>query len=53
MTDLTIKESLEKLRAKEISATELTKAYIERIKKFGGRLNCYITQTPERARADA
>ena len=53
MTDLTIKQALEKLRAREISATELTRAYLNRIEKYGAALNCYITQTPERALADA
>jgi aspartyl-tRNA(Asn)/glutamyl-tRNA(Gln) amidotransferase subunit A len=51
--DLTITEALEALRAKKISATELTRAYLNRIEKFGDELNCYITQTPERALADA
>lgn len=53
MIDLTITEALEKLKSKEISATELTKAYLERIEKYGSELNCYITITPERALADA
>jgi aspartyl-tRNA(Asn)/glutamyl-tRNA(Gln) amidotransferase subunit A len=53
MIDLTIKEALEKLRAREISATELARAYLARIEKYNGMLNCYITQTPERAMADA
>jgi len=53
MIDLTICEALEKLKSGEISATELTRAYIERIEKYGDELNCYITRTPERALADA
>lgn len=53
MIDLTITEALEKLKSREISATELTKAYLERIEKYGSELNCYITITPERALADA
>ena len=52
MINLTIKQALQKLHNREISATELTKAYLERIEKFGKDLNCYITITPERARAD-
>lgn len=51
--DLTLTEALEHLRTKKISATELTSAYLQRIEKFGKELNCYITQTPERALADA
>ena len=53
MIDLTIKQALQKLKNREISATELTKCYLERIEKFGKDLNCYITVTPERALADA
>ena len=53
MIDLTITEALEKLKSREISATELTKAYLERIEKYGTDLNCYITTTPERALSDA
>ena len=32
---------------------ELTRAYLERIEKYGADLNCYITTTPERALTDA
>ncbi|MCL2748649.1 MAG: Asp-tRNA(Asn)/Glu-tRNA(Gln) amidotransferase subunit GatA [Alphaproteobacteria bacterium] len=53
MIDLTLTQALQKLRAKEITATELTRAYLDRIEKFGKELNCYITVTPERALADA
>lgn len=53
MINLTIKEALQKLKAREISATELTRAYLNRIEKYGKKLNCYITQTPERALMDA
>ncbi len=53
MIDLTITEVLEKLKSRAISATELTKAYLDRIEKYGAELNCYITITPERALADA
>ncbi len=53
MIDLTITQALEKLKKREISATELTRAYLDRIEKFGKDLNCYITVTPERALADA
>lgn len=53
MIDLTITQALEKLKSREISATELTRAYLDRIEKYGADLNCYITVTPERAIADA
>ncbi|MBR2286381.1 MAG: Asp-tRNA(Asn)/Glu-tRNA(Gln) amidotransferase subunit GatA [Alphaproteobacteria bacterium] len=53
MIDLTIHVALEKLKKGEISATELTRAHLDRIEKLGGDLNAYITTTPERALADA
>lgn len=53
MIDLTITQALQKLKSRAISATELTRAYLNRIEKFGGKLNCYITTTPDRALADA
>lgn len=53
LTDLTIIEALAKLKSREISATELTCAHLDRIEKYGTDLNCYITVTPERAMADA
>lgn len=53
MIDLTISEALQKLKSGEISATELTRAHLDRIEKYGADLNCYITTTPERAMADA
>ncbi len=53
MIDLTITQALEQLKSGKISATELTKAHLERIEKLGDELNCYITKTPERALQDA
>ena len=53
MIDLTITQALQKLKSRAISATELTRAYLNRIEKFGEKLNCYITITPDRALADA
>lgn len=53
MINLTLTEALQKLNNGEISATELTRAYLNRIEKYGNDLNCYITTTPERAMADA
>ena len=53
MINLTIQQALQKLKSREISATELTRAYLNRIEKYGKELNCYITQTPERALMDA
>ena len=53
MINLTLTEALKKLNTGEISAVELTRAYLERIEKYGADLNCYITTTTERALADA
>ncbi|MBN1325076.1 MAG: Asp-tRNA(Asn)/Glu-tRNA(Gln) amidotransferase subunit GatA [Alphaproteobacteria bacterium] len=53
LINLTITKALQKLKSGEITATELTQAYLDRIEKFGADLNCYITVTPERALADA
>lgn len=53
MIDFTITQALQKLKSRAISATELTRAYLNRIEKFGEKLNCYITTTPDRALADA
>lgn len=53
MINLTIVEALKKLKSREISATELTRAHLDRIEKYGKELNCYITLTPERALSDA
>ena len=53
MINLTLTEALQKLNNREISAVELTRAYLDRIEKYGTDLNCYITTTPERAMMDA
>lgn len=53
MINLTLTEALKKLNSGEISAVELTRAYLDRIEKYGADLNCYITTTPERALTDA
>ena len=53
MIDLTITEALSKLKSGQISATELTRAHLDRIEKYNPTLNAYITVTAERAMADA
>lgn len=53
MINLTLTEALQKLNSGEISAVELTRAYLNRIEQYGADLNCYITTTPERAMMDA
>ncbi|WP_337184906.1 Asp-tRNA(Asn)/Glu-tRNA(Gln) amidotransferase subunit GatA [Shinella sp.] len=50
LTRLTIAEAREKLGAKEITAVELTDAYLGAIEAANGALNAYVTVTPEKAR---
>lgn len=45
----TIAELSQELNAKKISSVELTKHYLERIKKFDDKLNSFITVTEEHA----
>jgi aspartyl-tRNA(Asn)/glutamyl-tRNA(Gln) amidotransferase subunit A len=52
LTSLTIAEASAKLKAKDISALELTDAYIAAIEK-ARILNAYIVETPEQARTMA
>ncbi len=52
LTALTIADASAKLRSKEISAVELTEAYIAAVEKARG-LNAYIVETPDQARAMA
>lgn len=53
LTDLTMSEALAKLRAREISAVELTRAHLDRIAEIEPSVHAFITQTPERALQDA
>jgi aspartyl-tRNA(Asn)/glutamyl-tRNA(Gln) amidotransferase subunit A len=51
--DLTIAEAATGLRAKNFSAVELTAAHLAAIEALNGRLNAFITVTPELALAQA
>ena len=53
LTRLSIAQAARAIRAKEISPTELTEAYLARIEQYNGLINAYVTVTAERARADA
>ena len=53
ITDLTIKSASDLLRSKQIKAKELTESFIERAYSLNEKLNCYITLTPEYAKAQA
>jgi aspartyl-tRNA(Asn)/glutamyl-tRNA(Gln) amidotransferase subunit A len=50
LTRLTIAEAREKLAAKDITAVELTDAYLGAIEAANGALNAYVTVTPDKAR---
>jgi len=52
LTDLTIADAREQLRAKKISARELTQAHVEAMAKAKA-LNAFITETPDKALAMA
>jgi Asp-tRNA(Asn)/Glu-tRNA(Gln) amidotransferase A subunit family amidase len=41
------------IKSKEVSPVEAAEAYLERIPQIDGKLNSYITVTPDRALADA
>ena len=49
MHNKTIAELSAALDKGEFSSTELTQHYLDRIKQYGGDLNCYITVTEEQA----
>jgi aspartyl-tRNA(Asn)/glutamyl-tRNA(Gln) amidotransferase subunit A len=53
LTRLTIAEARKKLLAKEISAVELTDAYLEAIDAANGQFNAYVTVTHDIAREQA
>lgn len=53
VTSLKIRDMRKMLDGKEISAAELADAYLDRIEKTDGKLESYITVTPDKAHADA
>jgi aspartyl-tRNA(Asn)/glutamyl-tRNA(Gln) amidotransferase subunit A len=52
-TALTVHETRERLRRREISSVEVTQAYLDRIHKHNPRLNAYLTITDSQALAMA
>ena len=50
---LKIREMRKLLDGREISAAELAESYIDRIDKYDGKLESYITVTKEKAMSDA
>ncbi|HSJ47695.1 MAG TPA: Asp-tRNA(Asn)/Glu-tRNA(Gln) amidotransferase subunit GatA [Gammaproteobacteria bacterium] len=53
MLSKTVAELSRAMAQGEFSSLELTKAYLQRIEQLNGRLNAYITVTPEEALAQA
>src|SRR5450432_480555 len=49
LTDLTLTEAVDKLRSGEITAVELTQAYLDRIALIEPQIDAFITVTAERA----
>lgn len=53
ISSMKLRDMRKALDSKEISSSELTKAYLENIKKYDDKLECYITVTEEKALAQA
>ncbi len=53
LTDLTLAEARDRLRAKSVSARELTEAHLAAIEAANAVLNAFVLPTPERALAMA
>lgn len=49
LTNLTISEALEKLRAGEITSVELTQAHLDQIEQYDAQIKAYITVTADLA----
>ncbi len=49
LTDLTLSEALVKLRTGDVTAVELTQAYLDRIQAINPKIDAYLTVTGERA----
>jgi Asp-tRNA(Asn)/Glu-tRNA(Gln) amidotransferase A subunit family amidase len=48
-----VRDLAELIRTKKVSSMELTKMYLDRLKKYGPKLECVITLTEDRALAHA
>ncbi|MCC0029493.1 MAG: Asp-tRNA(Asn)/Glu-tRNA(Gln) amidotransferase subunit GatA [Brucellaceae bacterium] len=53
LTTLTIAEARDRLKARDITASELTEAYLGAIDAANAALNAYVAVTPDKARAMA
>jgi aspartyl-tRNA(Asn)/glutamyl-tRNA(Gln) amidotransferase subunit A len=52
LTDFTLAEARDAVRAKKVSSTELTKAFVRKIEQ-ARQLNAFVTETPDKALAMA
>jgi aspartyl-tRNA(Asn)/glutamyl-tRNA(Gln) amidotransferase subunit A len=50
---LTAAELVDRYRSRTLSPVQVVEAHLERIQRLDRRINCYITVTPDRARAQA
>ena len=53
LSDLTIVEAAAALRRRDFSARELTQVHVDAVAALNGRLNAFITTTPDAALAQA
>jgi aspartyl-tRNA(Asn)/glutamyl-tRNA(Gln) amidotransferase subunit A len=53
MHEWTLKEAAAKVRGREISSRELTRALLDRIERLNPKINAYVTVLQEKAMADA
>ncbi len=53
LTAMTLAETADRIRSKEVSPVELTDAYLRRIEALNPTINAYVLPTPQRAREDA
>jgi aspartyl-tRNA(Asn)/glutamyl-tRNA(Gln) amidotransferase subunit A len=49
LTRLTLADARDRLKRKDISATELTRAFLDAIARGNAELNAYVLPTPEHA----
>ena len=53
LTSMSLSETADRIRSRDVSPVELTDAYLDRIERLNPTINAYVLATPERAREDA
>src|SRR5215831_2619738 len=53
LSTLTVAQAAHSVQQRQVSPTELTQAYLQRIERLNPQINAYVTVTAERALADA